>query len=111
MSTGSAPLHQEVLVAQSALDTTHAGLFVPHYNVLRLLIVGSAGISAGAVVLEAAHAPSYAGTWLVVVSATTAVADSIVSGASLVTAAFPYVRARISTAIVGGTVTVWVVGN
>lgn len=112
MTVAGGPLHEQVLTAASALDATHAGIFAAGYSVLRVIVVGSAGISAGAVQLEGGPSPSYAGTWFAIGAAATATADTITtSGAGSTPLPFPYVRARISTAIAGGTVAVIIVGN
>jgi hypothetical protein len=72
-------------------------------------ITGSAGVSAGAVQLETAPSATFAGTWaplgtaVTVVASTTAVATTIGS--------FKAIRARISTPVTGGTVSVQVVAN
>jgi len=71
---------------------------------LTLFIVGSAGVSAGAVQFEEAHVLGYAGTWQAIGSPVTVTADTVKT--VRVTGAFLVIRARISTAIVGGTVTV-----
>jgi len=66
-------------------------------------IVGSAGIASGAVTVEAAHASDYAGTWAPL-AVVTAVASSVVTATTA--GAYRYIRARISTTIGSGTVTV-----
>jgi hypothetical protein len=75
-------------------------------NEITYYIVFSAGTSAGAVQVETAHDPLFAGTWAAEGTPVAwAVANSVrtvrVQGASYIS------RARISTAIVGGTVDVW----
>lgn len=67
-------------------------------------IRGSAGVSSGTVQIETASDPSYAGTWAPIGSAVTVTADTeqIVQA----TGAIRALRARITSAIVGGTVTV-----
>lgn len=63
----------------------------------------SAGTSAGAVTVETASDPAYAGAWasLAVVAWAAADREDVVQ----VTGALRAVRTRISTAVVGGTVT------
>ncbi len=68
-------------------------------------IVGSAGVATGVVTVEAAHASDYAGTWAVL-SAVTVVASTVITVAAR--ANYRHVRARISTTIGGGSVTVFV---
>lgn len=75
----------------------------------RLTIQGSAGIGAGAIQLEAANDPAYAGTWQAIGSPV-----SIVASAQLAVSfegVFQFLRARVSTVVVGGTVTVDYVGT
>lgn len=75
------------------------------FNDLAFYIDWSAGVSAGVVTLETADAVGYAGTWSTILAVTQ-------TGASrqdvVVAPRAPYraIRARISTNIVGGTVTV-----
>lgn len=67
-------------------------------------ITGSAGVSAGAVTLETAPEPGYAGTWAPLDTAETVVASTT----AIVQADGPFavVRARISTTVADGTVDV-----
>lgn len=76
---------------------------------LTYYIVFGPGTSAGAVQIESAHVSGYAGTWAaegspVSWSAASKVHKVSVSGASFVS------RARISTAIVGGSVDIFAMG-
>jgi hypothetical protein len=71
---------------------------------LLALIQGSAGVSAGAVTLEQAIDPGYTGTWEPLGAAVTVVAST--TDSLSVDGPFSVVRARISTNVVGGTVTV-----
>src|SRR5262245_3220064 len=73
------------------------------------IIEGSAGVGAGAVVIESSDDPSYSGTWIVVAGPTTVVASAKLGGK----ADFPqggFVRARVSTTVTGGTVSVFLNG-
>jgi hypothetical protein len=76
---------------------------------LTAYITGSAGVSAGAVQLEHAPSKDYTGTWAALGAATTVVANT--TNAVSVQATVKAVRARISTPITGGTVTVLLVAN
>lgn len=76
---------------------------------LKFYIIGSAGVSAGAVQIEEAHDADYTGTWAAIGAAVTVTADTVKTVS--VTGAFRAVRARISTNIVDGTVSVVMVGN
>lgn len=86
------------------------GVNVAAHNNLRLIVVGSTGISAGSVILEGAPTPDYAGAWVSVIAAQAAVADTVVLAGNSSTSPI-YVRARISVAAVGGTIDVWIVAN
>lgn len=68
-------------------------------------IKGSSGVSAGAVTLESASVSGYAGTWAPIGSPVTVIADTeqMVSVAGV---CYLIVRARISTTVADGTVTV-----
>lgn len=99
---------EKVISAQSALDSTHTAVAAYHYQHFGFVVETSAGVSAGAVILEGAGSPGFAGTWAIIQTspAINAATTAFLGGAALVGRAFPYVRCRISTAIVGGTVDV-----
>jgi hypothetical protein len=79
-------------------------------RVITAYITGSAGVSAGAVQLEHAPSKDYTGTWAALGgAAVTVVANT--TAAVVVAGTAKAVRARISTPIVGGTVTVLLVAN
>jgi hypothetical protein len=71
----------------------------------KIMIVGAAGVTAGAVTIEEAPVSGYAGTWAAIGTALTVIANGVVSVA--LTGPWKVVRARISTAVVGGTITVY----
>ncbi len=71
-------------------------------NNATIYIQGSAGITAGAVQPETASEPDYTGTWVAIGAPITVVASSELKVA--VDGSLGAVRCRISTAIVGGTV-------
>lgn len=75
-----------------------------------IYIQTSAGVSAGAVQLETAEDSAYAGTWAPLGSPVTVPAASSETVVQ-VTGAFGAIRARISTGISGGTVSVFLVAN
>lgn len=76
---------------------------------IAIYIVGSAGVGAGAVQLESSHDPAYTGTWAAHGSPVTVVASAALRvGVSGVIGA---VRARISTTVTGGTVSVYLFAN
>jgi hypothetical protein len=74
-----------------------------------IYIIGSAGVSAGAVQFETATTSDYAGTWAPLGAAVTVGSDT--TQIVQVTGALLWIRARISTNIANGTVTVEYVGN
>ena len=72
-------------------------------------VVFSAGCSAGAVVVEAAHSEDYTGTWSNLGTVNWAAASR--AHPVSVTGCHIAIRVRISTAIVGGTIDAWAVAN
>jgi hypothetical protein len=98
---------KKIIAAQSALDS--AGIAPPseaeRADFMDFLVVFGAGTSAGAVVIEEAHDPAYTGVWAVLATITWAVTANKVFSARVVGGAHA-IRARIGTAIVGGTVDV-----
>lgn len=88
--------------------TTGNGLVIAIPNSFRkhkITITPSAGISAGAVQIETSDNPSFAGTWAPVGGGPlTLVANT--QQAIDFEGIFPYIRVRVSTNVVGGTVTV-----
>lgn len=111
MSVGGSPLYEQVLTAQSVDETTHTPVFAGHCSVVRMLVVGSSGVASGVVTFEASPDKAFTGTWLPVGGAVSALPDTVVVTALGINAAYPYVRARISTVIGSGTVDVVIVGN
>lgn len=101
-----------VPVTMQAAATTGAGSAFAIPNSIKnhtFIIKGSAGISAGKVQCEAADDPTYSGTWAAVGAEQTLVASTelVVTAVGV----FPFLRARISTDVVGGTVTVEYIGS
>ncbi len=98
---------------QEPLSTTGNGnvLAIPNsFHNHKVFIKGSVGISAGAVQLEAADSPDYAGTWaqigggpITLVASTELQLDF--SGV------YQFIRARYSTNVTGGTAGVTYVGS
>lgn len=99
--------YKQLLAAQSALDT--AGVIKQDYGKnaesTKFYVRFGALTSAGAVIIEEASDPTYTGAWSLVAT----LAWSAVSKESshLMLGNFRAVRARISVAIVGGTVDCW----
>lgn len=103
---------RQIMSALSALDAVSDVLNmtdVGNINEITFYLVGSAGISAGAIQVEEADNPEYAGTWAPNGSPVTVTASAVKT--VKVTGVQAAMRARISTAIVDGTVDVWVVGR
>lgn len=95
---------QDMLVAQSVQDTA---VVIPKHESLQAIysshtVVFGAGTSAGAVVVEGSHDPNYTGTWYNLGTVTWAAATK----AHNVTITGPHraIRHRVSSTIVGGTV-------
>lgn len=78
-----------------------------NYINLVLIVESGVGVNAGVVKFEAAATPDYAGTWKEIGSLTTSAASTVY--AALVSGnAYPYVRARIETAIGVGSVDAYI---
>ena len=102
-------IDQTLLTAESALNAADA------VDTHRLAakewvhtVVWGAGTSAGAVSVEAAESASYAGTWANLCTVTWSAASK--ADVCNVTGAYKAIRHRISTAVVGGTVTTSIKG-
>lgn len=85
--------------------TSAAYAVSPNVRGIKMIVKGSAGISAGAVQLEEADDPAYAGVWAAVGGPLTAIVSADAQTNSQA-GPFRFVRARVSTNIVGGTVDV-----
>lgn len=95
-------LDQVLLTNQSALATTSAGVDLRGGLEAVVYVTSGAGVSGGVVTIEEAPDKDYAGTWSVIQAITAPAASTTV--AAHLTGTYNAVRARISTAIVGGTV-------
>lgn len=103
---------RELFTGKSALNFASEPLRmdeVGNINELTFYIVGTAGIAAGAVQAEEAHDKDYTGTW----APNGAPVNAVVSGLATVkiTGVSAASRLRISTAIVGGTISGYAVGR
>jgi hypothetical protein len=98
-------------VVQNAQSSGNGiALAVPNsFREHRFQFVGSAGISAGAVQPEAANNPNFAGTWQPIGSAVTVPASTELD--VTFEGIYQFVRVRISTPFVGGTVTCSYIGS
>ena len=79
-------------------------------SALLFYIKGSSGVSAGAVTLESASVSGYAGTWAPIGSAIT-VGNNTEQMVAVAGVPYLIVRARISTTVADGTVTVRLVAH
>lgn len=100
--------NQPPLATLSAV-TTGTGTSITCSNAIQVgwSILWSAGVSDGEVVIEAANASNYSGTWAEIDRqnfSTAPAANSMISGTY--PGPFQFVRARVTSAVVGGTVTV-----
>lgn len=88
--------------------TTGTGTVVSCTNAIQVgwSVIWSAGVSSGVVVIEAANSSTYSGTWAQIDQLDFAAAPG---ANSMVTGTYPgpfqFVRARVTTNVVGGTVT------
>ena len=109
----SARFFSLIMDAKSALNALSDELKSPELfavDELTYYIMFSPGTSAGAVQIESAHLSGYTGTWAAEGSPVAWVAADRVHKLSITGVSFVS-RARISTGIVGGTVSVYAVGN
>jgi hypothetical protein len=79
-------------------------------RVVTAYVIGNGAVSAGAVQLEQSHSKDYTGAWAAIGAATTVVANGVVA-TSIGPVALKAIRARITTPVTGGTVTVHVVAS
>jgi hypothetical protein len=103
---------RKILDTQSAEGTKSdvlGAVDLNNINELTYYIVYSASCSAGAVQPETAHAEDYTGTWAAEGSPVT-FGDNVCKIVAI-TGVTMFRRVRISTAIVGGTVSVWALGR
>lgn len=103
----------KLLNDSSTDETTSTAVDVLDATAITLLVEGGAGVSGGVVTLEGAASADYAGTWASITTATTSAASTTVIATMDIgdTASIPvpYVRARISTVISGGTIDVYLI--
>ncbi len=105
LSRSVAPIYQDTKLQDAATSGNGTAVDLHAWTTyVTIYIIGSAGVSAGAIQLETADDVNYAGTWAAIGSPVTVVASAEVIAQA--TGVFKAIRARISTAIVGGTCTV-----
>ena len=100
------PLLKDVAAGASP---TSPGVDVAGCANLCFYAVGSAGVSAGAVIIEESHDIAYAGAWTPIGAAITFIVGVAVPVRLAGTA--KAVRARITTPVTGGTASVYIVGR
>lgn len=103
---------RQIASGLSALDAVSSVLNmtdVGNINEITFYIVGIGEISAGAVQIEEAHDAEYTGDWAPNGTPENAVADG--EATVKVTGVQAAMRARVSTAIVDGTIDIWAVGR
>ncbi len=100
-----------LLVDETDDEITSPPLGIPSsFSQHKISITSGAGVASGAVTVESAPAPDYAGTWSPITSAINAPAASSVIEYNF-SGIFNALRARISTVIGGGTISVEYVGS
>jgi hypothetical protein len=97
------------LDAQATDETTSVAMPVNANIDFGVYVEWSSGVSAGVVTIEEAYSQNYSGTWSTIGTVTTAAASS--TDVYHQTGAFRSLRVRISTAVSGGTVTVYGIGR
>src|SRR5260370_14351538 len=110
MATIAAAMSGVITDLQTAATTGNGTvLAIPNsFRNHNFLVKGSAGVASGVVTIETSNDPADAGTWAAVTTAVTVLAstDLITQFVGLLN----FVRARVSTVISGGTVTVQYTG-
>lgn len=112
MATQDSAMRGVPYTLQAAASALGRGLVIAipkNFREHRITIKGSAGVASGAVQPETADDPAYAGTWQAIGSPVTVVANAEL-GVSF-EGVFDFISVRISTVLVGGTVTVTYMGN
>lgn len=98
-----------LFTAKSALNESGTISLCGEAREIMVYVAFSSGTTAGAVAVETSADSSYAGTWAPIETITwQAASRTHYIGA---TGSFRIVRARISTAIVGGTADAWITAN
>lgn len=92
------PERNTLLTAASALDTTSPVIPLQNRRRIGPQVEWGAGVNAGAVDYEIAPTPNYSGTWQNLVTITYPATD-----AGGIDVAGGFIRARVSTDLVGGT--------
>jgi len=103
----------KLLDDKTDVDTSSTAIDVLDASSLTLLVESSTGTASGVVTLEGARTSDYSGAWASITTVTTNAASttfiSTVDIGDTASVPVPYVRARISTVIGGGTVDVYLI--
>lgn len=103
----------KLLNDSSTVETTSTAVDVLDATAITLLVEAGASVSGGVVTLEGAATSDYSGTWASITTATTDAASktfiATVDVGDTASIPMPYVRARISTVISGGTIDVYLI--
>ena len=102
------------LLNDSSVDeTTSTAVDVLDSEAITLLVESSAGVSGGVVTLEAARTADFAGTWASLGTVTTDAATAVflltIDTGDAAGVPVPFVRARVSTVMTGGTVDAYLI--
>jgi hypothetical protein len=104
------PLIDKPLIAAKTATTEVGAADVAGCANLTFYVVGNGAVSAGAVTLEESHDVNFAGAWTPIGTAVTVIANGVAVPTRFAGTA-KAVRARITTTVTGGTVTVHLVGR
>lgn len=102
-------LIMDSLSALNAVSEEVGPVEFSNINEATFYIIGGPGVASGAVQIEEAHTKEYTGTWAPVGSPVTVVADTVKTIKA--TGVGHVMRARISTVVAGGTVSVLAMGK
>jgi hypothetical protein len=111
-TSAAGPIERDVIVATATDETLGVPIDMRRLSSGVFYIIPNGTVSAGVVTIEEAPYSNYGGTWALITASAT-LATGVLQAAHLNVAANAYgwVRARISTAVSAGTVTVHFVGN
>lgn len=105
---------EKVLSAASTLNTESTPINVPFSGNFKAYVNFSSGVTAGKVTIYEAHDKDYTGTWFAIAEVDFASLSLSADSTFPVTqGTYPYgaLKAKVTTAISGGTVDVWIIGT
>src|SRR5436309_2775519 len=106
--SGYAP--RKIISGALSLGTTSDAFAVDAFPNLGVQVVSSAGVSAGVITVETSPVFDFAGTWFNVGTVTVSAASTVFN-LDLAAKAYGFVRARITTVVVGGTIDCFLTGS